>query len=145
VVSHSILFLGQNCGWSKRWKPAKKHPSMKSETEPEHKVKDYFYWSKQRETLRGRFTMGTIIKMNREQLEHDLLVLANTQHCDALPGQYYEQKSQEHQRETDAFTFAIKHLLDYRINETRHKWTIWLSVIAIIVSVIAVIISIFKN
>ena len=63
-----------------------------------------------------------------------------------MPGEYnHNEKVQEYRLETEAFTFAIKHLLDYRINETRHKWTILLSIAAIIVSVIAVLISIFKK
>lgn len=70
-------------------------------------------WTLERQTLRGRFEMGTIIKADRKELEWYLLVLANSR----VPTSY---AVADFFKETEVFGIVIRQLLEVRLGEELH-------------------------
>src|ERR1017187_5357875 len=91
-------------------------------------------WNIERTTLRGYFTLGTITKATRKELEHYLVVLANSTDS---------KSSSLENSEAERFAVVIKHLLDVKISEELHEKSVktskrafWLSIAAITVSLL---------
>ena len=90
---------------------------------------DYTSWDDQRTELRRKFTTDKITKSTRKELEHYLVVLANST----------RKGDTSHHDETERFESVISHLLHIRISEQLHWRSMVAAGIAIVVSVLALV------
>jgi hypothetical protein len=86
-------------------------------------------WNDKRIYLRAFFMDGSIKHSTRSELEEFLVVLAMATPADS--------RREDDRAEMERHAVVIRHLLQVRLGEELHWRSIWLSVIAIVVSALA--------
>ena len=87
-------------------------------------VIDYKSWDDQRKELGRAFTKDAIAIASRRELEHYMIVLANT----------VRTGDENYRRETDRFAEVVRHLLQIRISQELHGESSRISRRAVVVS-----------
>ncbi len=85
----------------------------------------YESWDDKYRKMKDDFNLDKIATSSRKQLEHYLVIIANTPMADKT--------------EAERYASVIRHLLQVRINEELHNKSYKLSVIAIVVAAIAAV------
>jgi hypothetical protein len=86
-------------------------------------------WNDRRIYLRAFFMDGSIKQATRRELEEFLVVLANATPADS--------RREDDRAEMEKHAVVIRHLLQVRLGEELHWRSIWLSVLAIVISALA--------
>ena len=83
----------------------------------------YESWDDKYRKMKGDFNLDKIASSSRKQLEHYLIIIANTPMADKA--------------ESDRLATVISHLLQVRINEELHGKSYKVAIVAIVVAFIA--------